>query len=209
MPNETYLYTWIVPEAVAPTENDPSCLMWVYHSNVDSTKDTHSGKVSIFPVISCNMNSCYWSSWSTFENKRWTKLQQEHGVAYWGSCSSGLSQGRIGVWREGDLTHTWFLGVPSICFFIDVMQAIKAMKENGNMHFDRAVAVADEKKQQNRMNCSIVRRKFTRLAHSTIFFYSNSGLWFPHILKRLVDYRWENRSRSQLVYSGILLEIAV
>ena len=50
MPNETYLYKWIVPDAVAPTENDPSCLTWMYHSNVDSTKDTHSGKVTI-PLV--------------------------------------------------------------------------------------------------------------------------------------------------------------
>lgn len=50
MPNETYLYKWIVPDAVAPTENDPSCLTWMYHSNVHSTKDTHSGKV-IIPLV--------------------------------------------------------------------------------------------------------------------------------------------------------------
>ena len=44
MPNQTYLYRWTVPEAVAPTENDPPCLTWVYHSSVDSTRDIHSGK---------------------------------------------------------------------------------------------------------------------------------------------------------------------
>ncbi|KAL9983729.1 hypothetical protein ACROYT_G005948 [Oculina patagonica] len=51
MPNETYLYKWMVPEAVAPTENDPSCLTWMYHSNVDSTKDTHSGLIG--PLLIC------------------------------------------------------------------------------------------------------------------------------------------------------------
>ena len=57
MPNETYLYKWIVPDAVAPTENDPSCLTWMYHSNVHSTKDTHSGKVtiSLVAMLKCEL----------------------------------------------------------------------------------------------------------------------------------------------------------
>ena len=44
MPNQTYLYRWTVPEAVAPTDKDSPCLTWMYHSNVDSTKDIHSGR---------------------------------------------------------------------------------------------------------------------------------------------------------------------
>lgn len=62
MPNETYLYKWIVPDAVAPTENDPSCLTWMYYSHVDSTKDTHSGKWQSLLWQYCYMKS--YSSWS-------------------------------------------------------------------------------------------------------------------------------------------------
>ena len=43
MPNKTFLYIWTVPEAVAPTDEDPPCITWMYYSSVDSTKDVHSG----------------------------------------------------------------------------------------------------------------------------------------------------------------------
>ena len=44
MPNQTFLYRWTVPEAVAPTEKDAPCITWMYHSNVETTKDIESGK---------------------------------------------------------------------------------------------------------------------------------------------------------------------
>ena len=46
MPNETFLYRWTVPEAVAPTDEDPPCITWMYYSSVDLTKDVHSGRYS-------------------------------------------------------------------------------------------------------------------------------------------------------------------
>lgn len=51
MPNQTYLYKWTVPEAVAPTDNDPPCITWMYHSNVDRTRDIQSGLIG--PLIIC------------------------------------------------------------------------------------------------------------------------------------------------------------
>ncbi|CAH3123052.1 unnamed protein product, partial [Pocillopora meandrina] len=50
-PNGTYSYRWIVPDSVAPAENDPACLTWMYYSNVDSTRDIHSGLIG--PLLIC------------------------------------------------------------------------------------------------------------------------------------------------------------
>ncbi|XP_074612928.1 hephaestin-like protein isoform X1 [Acropora palmata] len=51
MPNQTFLYRWTVPEAVAPTEKDAPCITWMYHSNVEKTKDIESGLIG--PLIVC------------------------------------------------------------------------------------------------------------------------------------------------------------
>ena len=55
MPNQTFLYRWTVPEAVAPTENDPPCITWIYHSNVEKTKDIESGKKCAHTAILCGL----------------------------------------------------------------------------------------------------------------------------------------------------------
>ena len=48
-PNHSFDYVWTVPEHVAPTEDDPDCLTWVYSSGVDPIKDVYSGKIFTNP----------------------------------------------------------------------------------------------------------------------------------------------------------------
>lgn len=50
-PNETYVYTWTVPESVGPTELDQDCLTYVYSSATDETQDVYSGLVG--PLLIC------------------------------------------------------------------------------------------------------------------------------------------------------------
>ena len=57
MPNQTFLYRWTVPEAVAPTDEDPPCITWMYYSSVDSTKDVHSGRYRMVWDIDYNSTS--------------------------------------------------------------------------------------------------------------------------------------------------------
>src|SRR5436305_1907209 len=42
-PGQTYTYHWSVPERAGPGPNDPSSVVWVYHSHVDSMRDTNAG----------------------------------------------------------------------------------------------------------------------------------------------------------------------
>ena len=42
-PNTTVLYTWTVPENVAPTEQDPDCLTMVYFSSLNPVNDVYTG----------------------------------------------------------------------------------------------------------------------------------------------------------------------
>lgn len=46
---DTYIYTWPVLERSGPSENDPSSVVWFYHSHVDETEDVNSGLVG--PLI--------------------------------------------------------------------------------------------------------------------------------------------------------------
>ena len=48
-PGDTYTYLWEVPERAGPGPNDPSSLIWLYHSHVDSIADTNSGLVG--PIV--------------------------------------------------------------------------------------------------------------------------------------------------------------
>jgi len=47
-PGQTYTYTWDVPERAGPGPGDPSSLVWLYHSHVDSMRDIAAG---LFGVI--------------------------------------------------------------------------------------------------------------------------------------------------------------
>ena len=45
----THTYTWPVPERAGPGPNDPSSILWMYHSHVDEPGDTNAGLIG--PII--------------------------------------------------------------------------------------------------------------------------------------------------------------
>lgn len=44
-PGKTHTYTWKVPERAGPGPNDPSSIVWLYHSHTNELKDVESGLV--------------------------------------------------------------------------------------------------------------------------------------------------------------------
>jgi len=44
-PGKTHAYTWKVPERAGPAPNDPSSIVWLYHSHTNEAKDVSSGLV--------------------------------------------------------------------------------------------------------------------------------------------------------------------
>ncbi len=48
-PGMRWTYEWLVPERAGPGPNDPSSIIWLYHSHVDEMKDTNAGLVG--PII--------------------------------------------------------------------------------------------------------------------------------------------------------------
>ena len=40
---EGHTYTWLVPDRAGPGPNDPSSIMWMYHSHTDEVADTYAG----------------------------------------------------------------------------------------------------------------------------------------------------------------------
>lgn len=44
-PGKTHVYTWLVPERAGPGANDPSSIVWLYHSHADEPKDVESGLI--------------------------------------------------------------------------------------------------------------------------------------------------------------------
>jgi manganese oxidase len=49
-PGQIYTYHWDVPERAGPGPDDPSSLVWLYHSHVDSMRDTAAGLVGVIIV---------------------------------------------------------------------------------------------------------------------------------------------------------------
>jgi FtsP/CotA-like multicopper oxidase with cupredoxin domain len=49
-PGKTHLYTWEVPERAGPGPNDPSSIVWLYHSHTNELKDVESGLVGAMIV---------------------------------------------------------------------------------------------------------------------------------------------------------------
>lgn len=49
-PGQQYTYHWDVPERAGPGPNDPSSLVWLYHSHVDSMRDASTGLVGTIIV---------------------------------------------------------------------------------------------------------------------------------------------------------------
>ncbi|MFZ0681978.1 MAG: multicopper oxidase domain-containing protein [Candidatus Cybelea sp.] len=54
-PGQTYTYTWRVPQRSGPGPNDPSSVVWLYHSHVDEQKDVDSGLVGAIVVTARGM----------------------------------------------------------------------------------------------------------------------------------------------------------
>ncbi len=44
-PGKTHVYTWQVPERAGPGPNDPSSVVWLYHSHTSELKDVESGLI--------------------------------------------------------------------------------------------------------------------------------------------------------------------
>ena len=49
-PGKTHIYTWEVPERAGPGPNDPSSVVWLYHSHADEPKDVESGLVGVIII---------------------------------------------------------------------------------------------------------------------------------------------------------------
>jgi FtsP/CotA-like multicopper oxidase with cupredoxin domain len=49
-PGESHVYVWPVPPRAGPGPNDPSSLVWLYHSHVEEPKDTNAGLVGAMIV---------------------------------------------------------------------------------------------------------------------------------------------------------------
>uniref|UniRef100_A0A2K5WZ84 Ceruloplasmin n=1 Tax=Macaca fascicularis TaxID=9541 RepID=A0A2K5WZ84_MACFA len=50
-PGGSHIYNWTIPESHAPTDADPVCLTWIYHSHVDAPRDIATGLIG--PLITC------------------------------------------------------------------------------------------------------------------------------------------------------------
>lgn len=50
-PGGSHIYNWTIPEGHAPTDADPTCLTWIYHSHVDAPRDIAAGLIG--PLITC------------------------------------------------------------------------------------------------------------------------------------------------------------
>lgn len=49
-PGQTYTYRWDVPERAGPGPGDPSSVVWLYHSHVNSMRETAAGLVGVIVV---------------------------------------------------------------------------------------------------------------------------------------------------------------
>ncbi len=49
-PGQTHTYVWEVPERAGPGPNDPSSIVWLYHSHADEPKDVESGLIGVIII---------------------------------------------------------------------------------------------------------------------------------------------------------------
>ena len=56
-PGKTHTYIWRVPERSGPGPNDPSSVVWLYHSHVNELKDVESGLIGAMIVTRQGMAS--------------------------------------------------------------------------------------------------------------------------------------------------------
>jgi hephaestin len=54
-PGKTHIYTWKVPERAGPGPNDPSSIVWLYHSHANELKDVESGLIGAILVTRYGM----------------------------------------------------------------------------------------------------------------------------------------------------------
>ena len=54
-PGATFDYVWDVPERAGPGPNDPSSIVWPYHSHVNSVRDSNSGLVGTIIITRAGM----------------------------------------------------------------------------------------------------------------------------------------------------------
>jgi manganese oxidase len=54
-PGKTFTYTWHVPERAGPGPNDPSSIVWLYHSHVNERRDTNAGLIGAIVVTRAGM----------------------------------------------------------------------------------------------------------------------------------------------------------
>jgi len=55
-PGKTHTYTWQIPERSGPGPNDPSSVVWLYHSHADEPKDVESGLIGAILVTRRGMS---------------------------------------------------------------------------------------------------------------------------------------------------------
>jgi len=49
-PGKIHVYTWEVPERAGPGPNDPSSIVWLYHSHANEQRDVESGLVGVILI---------------------------------------------------------------------------------------------------------------------------------------------------------------
>ena len=49
-PGQTHTYVWEVPERAGPGPNDPSSIVWLYHSHANEPRDVESGLIGVIIV---------------------------------------------------------------------------------------------------------------------------------------------------------------
>jgi hephaestin len=54
-PGKTWTYTWKVPERAGPSANDPSSIVWLYHSHVNEQRDVDAGLIGAIIVTAKGM----------------------------------------------------------------------------------------------------------------------------------------------------------
>ena len=57
LPGESYKYTWVVDEASGPGPNDPSTIIWLYHSHVMGEEEMNLGLVGTLIITRKGMES--------------------------------------------------------------------------------------------------------------------------------------------------------
>ncbi len=54
-PDQQYTYTWQVPESAGPGPNDPSSIVWVYHSHFDPVAEIYAGLIGSIVITAKGM----------------------------------------------------------------------------------------------------------------------------------------------------------